>query len=100
MKVFWTRDAQQDRLDIWEYLASENPGAAAHMDILFSTTAARLRSFPMMGKPGRIPGTRELIPHESYRLVYQIEADVLWVLALVHTSRMWPPLGDDQRHQQ
>lgn len=100
MKVIWTRDAQQDRLDIWEYLASENPGAAAQMDILFSTTAARLRSFPMMGKPGRIPGTRELIPHESYRLVYQIEADGLWVLALVHTSRMWPPLSEDRRHQQ
>jgi plasmid stabilization system protein ParE len=65
------------------------------MDTLFSATAAKLKSFPMMGKPGQNPGTRELIPHESYRLVYQIEADVLWGLALVHTARMWPPLIDD-----
>ncbi|WP_448683065.1 type II toxin-antitoxin system RelE/ParE family toxin [Pseudomonas nicosulfuronedens] len=94
MKVVWTRDAQQDRFDIWEYLASENPDAAAQMDTLFSATAAKLKSFPLMGKPGRISGTRELFPHESYRLVYQIEADVLWVLALVHTARKWPPLSD------
>jgi plasmid stabilization system protein ParE len=36
------------------------------------------------------PGTRELIPHESYRLVYEVEGDTVWILALVHTARMWP----------
>ena len=36
-------------------------------------------------------GTRELIPHESYRLVYEIEGTTVWVLALVHTARQWPP---------
>ncbi|MFV3331800.1 type II toxin-antitoxin system RelE/ParE family toxin [Pseudomonas sp. NY15437] len=92
MKAFWTRDAQQDRFDIWDYLASENPDAAARMDILFSATVAKLKRFPMMGKPGRIAGTREVFPHESYRLVYQIEADAVWILALVHTARAWPPL--------
>lgn len=44
-----------------------------------------------MGRPGQIPGTRELIPHESYRLVYEVLADTVWILALVHTARPWPP---------
>jgi plasmid stabilization system protein ParE len=44
-----------------------------------------------MGRPGQIPGTRELIPHESYRLIYEVKADTVWILALVHTARMWPP---------
>ena len=35
---------------------------------------------------------RELIPHESYRLVYEIERETVWVLALVHTARQWPPV--------
>ena len=34
----------------------------------------------MLGKPGKIPGTRELIPHESYRLVYQIDGETVWIL--------------------
>lgn len=42
-----------------------------------------------MGRPGQIPGTRELIPHESYRLV-GVQADTVWILALVHTARQWP----------
>jgi plasmid stabilization system protein ParE len=36
MKVFWTPQAEQDRDDIWEYIASENPVAAACIDGLFS----------------------------------------------------------------
>jgi hypothetical protein len=33
-------------------------------------------------------------PHESYRLVYEIDRDAVWVLALLHTSRQWPPVKD------
>lgn len=60
------------------------------MDELFGIAAARLADFPNLGRAGEIPGTRELIPHESYRLVYEIDGDTLWILALVHTSRRWP----------
>jgi plasmid stabilization system protein ParE len=50
----------------------------------------------MLGRQGKIPGTRELIPHESYRLVYEIAGESVWVLALVHTARQWPPIRDEQ----
>ena len=73
MRVVWTPEAQQDRADVWDYIAADNPRAAARMDEIFSDAAARLIQHPMLGKPGKIPGTRELIPHESYRLVYQID---------------------------
>lgn len=62
------------------------------VDSLFSATAAKLADFLEMGKPGKTPGPRELIPHESYRPAYQIGRDSAWILALVHTARMWPPL--------
>ena len=44
------------------------------MGELFSDAAARLAEHPKLGTLGKIPGTRELIPHESYRLVYEIDA--------------------------
>lgn len=94
MRVLWTLEAEQDRDDIWDYIAGDDPLAAARMDQLFSDAAARLSEFPMLGHAGKIPGTRELIPHESYRLVYEIERNenTIWVLALVHASRQWPPV--------
>ncbi|RWM05822.1 MAG: type II toxin-antitoxin system RelE/ParE family toxin [Mesorhizobium sp.] len=91
MRVVWTPEAEQDRADIWDYIAADNAAAAARMDQLFSDAAAKLADFPRLGRIGKIPGTRELIPHESYRLVYEVEGEKLWVLALVHTARRWPP---------
>lgn len=93
MKVVWTPEALQDRLDIWEYIATDNPRAAVRMDELFSVAAATLVDFPDKGRLGTVMGTRELIPHENYRLVYQTEKDAVWILALVHVARMWPPLS-------
>jgi plasmid stabilization system protein ParE len=61
---------------------------------LFGAAAARLADFPRLGKPGMIAGTRELIVHESYRLICEVDEldEVVWVLALVHTARRRPPL--------
>lgn len=91
MRVRWTASARQDRSAIRDYIAVHDPRAAARMDALFSAAAARLAEQPRLGKPGKLPGTRELIAHESYRLVYEIEDSTVWLLALVHTARLWPP---------
>lgn len=91
MRVLWTVSAEQDRADIVEFIAQDNPLAAIRMDELFGAAVGRLAEHPLMGRPGQIAGTRELIPHESYRLIYEARANVVWILALVHTARRWPP---------
>ncbi|WP_029005829.1 type II toxin-antitoxin system RelE/ParE family toxin [Azorhizobium doebereinerae] len=91
MSVRWTAAAQQDRAAIFDHIAADAPSAALRMDRLFSAAAARLAEFPLLGPAGRIAGTRELLPHESYRLVYEVKEGTVWVLALVHTARQWPP---------
>ena len=93
MKVRWTSEAEQDRADIWDFIAADSRRAAARIDQLLSAAAETLSEFPRRGRPAMGPGTRELIPHESYRLIYEINGDVVWVLAVVHTARQWPP-GD------
>lgn len=92
MRVVWTPEAEQDRVDIWHYIAEDKPGAAARVDSLFSDAASSLATLPTLGKPGKIPGTRELLPHLHYRLVYEISRDTVWILALVHTARQWPDI--------
>ncbi len=84
----------QDRIDIWDATVSEHPRAAIRMDEILTEAAARLAEHPKLGPLGKVPGTRELIPHRSYRLVYEIDRDVIWILALVHTARQWPPVRD------
>ena len=94
MKVVWTATARRDRLDIMDYIAADSPRAAARMDELFSEAARSLAEFPQRGRSGLVAGTRELFPHETYRLVYEFDGDTVWILTLVHVARQWPPLRD------
>jgi addiction module RelE/StbE family toxin len=93
VRVVWTPDALQDRADVWDYIAADNPRAVARTDELFSDAAARLADHPKLGRSGKTQGTRELVPHESYRLVYKISGEAVWMLAWVHTARQWPPVA-------
>ena len=90
MKVFWTPEALQDRIDIWDFIAADNPLAAAHLDAIFSNAASRLAEHPQIGRIGKTSGMREWVVHASYRMVYEISDESVWILALIHTSRLWP----------
>jgi addiction module RelE/StbE family toxin len=90
VKVRWTASARLDRLAIADHIAADSPRAAVRMDILFTEAAESLARFPRMSRVGKVPGTREIFPHESYRLIYEVEGDTIWILTLIHTSRQWP----------
>jgi addiction module RelE/StbE family toxin len=94
MIIRWTLAARQDRVEIFDYIAVQNPSAALRMDDMLAAAVSRLKNFPQHGKIGAIAGTRELVPHESYRIVYEVDDKTIWILAIVHTSRQWPPVGE------
>ncbi len=92
MKLRRTLQAERDRNAIWAHIAADNPRAAAKIDALSTATSRRLLKHPFMGRPGKITGTREPIPHETYRPIHQPGGETVWILAIVHTSRPWPPV--------
>ena len=59
MRVIWTPEAEQDRDDIWNYIADDNSDAATLMDELFSDAAARLVTYPMLGRIGKMRSSRK-----------------------------------------
>jgi addiction module RelE/StbE family toxin len=91
VKLVWTRRAQDDRKTIREYIAADNPSAALDLDDLLSEKATRLVDHPGLGRPGRVQGTRELVAHRNYILIYDVSSDVVRVLRVLHAARQWPP---------
>ncbi|HBD3808933.1 TPA: type II toxin-antitoxin system RelE/ParE family toxin [Escherichia coli] len=91
MKLVWTRPAHADRKKIREYIAQHAPAAALALDELFSEKADLLLNHPGLGRTGRVPGTRELVAHRNYILVYDTAGNVVRILRVLHTSRQWPP---------
>ena len=90
MNLLWTRPASADRRGIYEFIAADNLRAARKMDLIFTEKAEDLTRFPELGRPGRISGTRELLAHRHYFLIYRIRGDAVQILRLLHTSRQWP----------
>ena len=91
MRLVWTRLASADRKSIRQYIAIDNPRAALALDALIAEKAAHLVRHPRMGRPGRVKGTRELVAHRNYILIYDIAGAVVRVLRVLHAARQWPP---------
>lgn len=92
MNLVWTRPAREDRKAIREYIAVDNPSAALDLDELLSDKAALLLDHPGLGRPGRLGGTRELVAHRNYILIYDVVGNLVRVLRVLHAARQWPPL--------
>lgn len=91
MELFWTPEAILDREEIYDYIEGHNPVAALALDELFLEKTSRLVDHPGLDRTGRAAGTRELIVHQNYILVYDTASDVVRVLRILHAARQWPP---------
>jgi addiction module RelE/StbE family toxin len=91
MKLIWTRKALQSRRQVVEHIATSSIGAADSLNKKLGEKASALLAHPYLGRPGRIPGTRELVVHAQYIIVYELVGQTVRVLYILHTSRQWPP---------
>ena len=90
LKLFWTPEAIQDRDEIYDYIEADNPAAALALDELMEKKATWLVDHPEMGRIGRVAGTRELVAHKNYVLIYDVTTDLVRVLRVLHAARQWP----------
>jgi toxin ParE1/3/4 len=91
MRLRWTRAALANLNDLAEYIARDNPRAAAEMiDRIFAALDGLL-AHPAMGRPGRVANTRELVvPKTPYILPYRVKGQYVEILRVFHGARRWP----------
>nr|WP_298137998.1 type II toxin-antitoxin system RelE/ParE family toxin [Acidiferrobacter sp.] len=90
IELFWTPEATQDRDEIYDHIEADNPAVALALDELFAEKAGLLVDHPDLGRPGRITGTRELVTHHNYVLIYDVAGNLVRVLRVLHAARQWP----------
>ena len=93
MNVLWAPQAEAERKAVVAYIAEDNLCAALEFGERIDALIERLAEFPRMGKPGRVAGTRELVAHGQYVLVYELFEKEIHILSLLHTARQYPPLS-------
>jgi toxin ParE1/3/4 len=91
MKIRWSLTAISDLESVREYIARDSPSAARKVGNRIKESVNRLINFPLSGKPGRVPGTRELvIPGTSYIAAYRILGDEVQIASILHGKQVWP----------
>jgi toxin ParE1/3/4 len=91
MPVRWLRTALRDLENQIDFIAAENPEAAARIGERIGASVERLAEFPEMGRMGRVPSTRELVvPRTPWVVVYRVRTSVE-ILRVLHASQSWPP---------
>ncbi|WP_370305228.1 type II toxin-antitoxin system RelE/ParE family toxin [Sinimarinibacterium flocculans] len=91
MQVRWLSRALRNLGEEADYIAQDDPAAAARMVVLIEDAVAMLADHPGLGRPGRVPGTRELVvPGTPYLVPYRVRGQHVDILRVFHGRRRWP----------
>lgn len=91
MRVKWLRKALINLDEEASHIALDDERAARVIVTRVLDAVAMLVDQPALGRPGRVPGTRELVVSKTrYVVPYRVRGDVIEVLRVFHTSRRLP----------
>ena len=91
MKVRWRPAAEADRDGIIDYIAQDDPAAAIDLGDAIDRRVTALPNQPKLYRVGRVRGTREMVVHPNYIVVYRIVRGEIEILRALHSARQWPP---------
>lgn len=89
-RISWSKQAIRDMTAIGRHIAADS---LANADKLLQQIEARvvpLATHPKIGRIGGRPGTRELVVHAHYLVIYRILPDAIHILRVKHVARKWP----------
>jgi toxin ParE1/3/4 len=91
VRVEWQTGARQDIVELIAYIDIRNPVAASAVLGEIRRQVAALADHPLMGRIGRVPGTRELVVSRTpYVVAYRIVGAVVQVIRVRHGAQRWP----------
>jgi toxin ParE1/3/4 len=93
VKLVWLPRARINLDDAIGFIAQDSPRAALDMLDQTERQSVALAAHPMMGRVGRVEGTRELVIARSpFILIYRVKPELerVEILRLLHGAQEWP----------
>lgn len=92
MTIIWSPEAIGDLAAARAFIAENNPEAARRVALhIIDTIETTLAGNPNIGRPGRVPGTRELVIAKTpFVIPYRVKNDSIHILRVYHGARRWP----------
>ncbi len=91
MRVRWLQKALRNLDAEASYIAVDDDVAARLVVTRVLAAVEALADQPSLGRPGRVPGTRELVVQRTrYIVPYRIKGETVEILRVFHASRRLP----------
>lgn len=89
--IKWLRKALKSLEQAYDYIAETDADAAIALVLKIQAATQQLAEFPMMGRVGRVDGTRELvIVSTSYLVIYRVKGNAVEILRVLHAAKRYP----------
>lgn len=91
MQIRWTVEAVQDIESLRSYIEKDKPHAARQVVYKIFSAAKTIALYPNIGRPGRIPNTREfIVTGTPFIIPYRVQKGALELLRVLHGAMQWP----------
>jgi toxin ParE1/3/4 len=88
LEIVWSPLALARLQEIRAYIALDNPEAAERLTTRLVSVVQALTDFPMLGRPGADPETRELVVGGTpYIILYQVKHNCILIRTVWHASQ-------------
>ena len=88
MSLVFRRKALKDLRGIFDYISQDNIQNAADTVARILESIEMLKEFPLLGRSGIVPRTRELvIGGTAYLCIYRIRKDAVEIIAIFHGAQ-------------
>ena len=89
-RLEWKNQARSDLISIVVHIAKDNEVAAAQLADSIMGKVEQLCDHPTLYRIGRKHGTREMVVHPHYIVIYRVHKKVVEILRVKHTAQRWP----------
>jgi toxin ParE1/3/4 len=92
VRLVWSPQAVEDLAALRAYIERDDPAAARKTALrIIEAVDTLIPANPKVGRPGRVPGTRELvIARTPFVVPYRLREGRIEVLRIFHGARHWP----------
>ncbi|MDT3312135.1 type II toxin-antitoxin system RelE/ParE family toxin [Pseudomonas sp. FP2196] len=89
MRIKWRPEARAELAKILRYIGERNIQAATRLSASIKQATSALPVHPDLYRKGRSSGTREIVVHPNYLVIYEV-ADQIEILSVLHTRQEYP----------
>lgn len=90
MLLEWRPEARAALREIISFIAERNLVAAFSLSDEIEHATSALPQHPYLHRHGKVAGTREMVVHPNYVVIYRVTSSAIEIISVLHSRQQYP----------